>query len=65
VFERDEGICGICGEPVAREEFDVDHVIPLALGGEHSYANVRLSHVPCNRRRGRSVSLEAAAVTVQ
>lgn len=55
VFERDEGICGICGTPVERDAFDVDHVVPLAQGGEHSYRNVRVAHPSCNRSRPRSV----------
>lgn len=57
VYDRDEGICGICQESVPRDHFDVDHVVPLALGGEHSYANVRLTHVSCNRSRGRVTGL--------
>lgn len=48
VFERDEGICGICREPVERNDFHIDHVIPLSKGGEHSYANVQVAHPPCN-----------------
>lgn len=56
VFERDGGICGICDEAI-EGAFDVDHVVPLAHGGEHSYGNVRATHVKCNRQRGRSVSM--------
>jgi hypothetical protein len=56
VFERDKGVCGICGDPVG-EAYDVDHVVPLAEGGEHSYRNVRLAHPSCNRRRGRELAL--------
>lgn len=48
VYERDEGICGICGDPVPRDEFHVDHVIPLVRGGEHSYSNVQVAHPSCN-----------------
>lgn len=52
LFERDEGLCGICGDPVDRERFDVDHIVPLAQGGEHSYANTQIAHVFCNRSKG-------------
>ena len=62
VFDRDDGRCGLCNELVPRDRFDVDHVIPLALGGEHSYENVRLAHVSCNRRRGRLAADDAALV---
>jgi 5-methylcytosine-specific restriction endonuclease McrA len=52
VFERDEGICGICHCAVDVADYHVDHVIPLARGGEHSYANVQVAHPTCNRRKG-------------
>lgn len=51
VLERADGICGICGEDVDPLAFEVDHVIPLARGGEHSYANTQPAHRLCNRRK--------------
>lgn len=52
VFERDGGLCGICGDPVLTDDWHMDHVVPLALGGEHSYANVQVSHPACNLSKG-------------
>ena len=51
VRERDAGRCGICGEPVPPEKESLDHVVPLARGGEHSYANTQLAHLSCNKRK--------------
>jgi HNH endonuclease len=48
LFERDEGICGICKLPVDRDNFHVDHVMPYALGGQHCYSNVQVAHPYCN-----------------
>jgi 5-methylcytosine-specific restriction endonuclease McrA len=55
VFERDGWICGICGDPVNRDakvpELDapvMDHIVPLAQGGEHSYSNTQCAHFYCN-----------------
>jgi len=59
VYRRDHGRCGLCGRFVARSAFEVDHVRPLAKGGEHSYANVQVSHPLCNRRKRDSVLEEA------
>lgn len=52
VFERDCGICGICGLAVDPKNWHLDHVVPLALGGEHSYANTQVTHPVCNLRKG-------------
>jgi hypothetical protein len=60
VYRRDHGRCGLCGRFVARAAFEVDHIRPLAKGGEHSYANVQVSHPLCNRRKRDSVLEETA-----
>jgi 5-methylcytosine-specific restriction endonuclease McrA len=59
VYDRDGGICYLCGEPIPLDvdwrdglAFQVDHVVPVTRDGEHSYANVRATHRKCNRRKG-------------
>lgn len=52
VYERDRGICMICGKRCAWDDATIDHILPLSAGGEHSYRNVQLAHMACNRRRG-------------
>lgn len=62
LFLRDCGVCAICGEPcdfndyIVKDGFTVcgnnypsiDHIIPLAKGGQHSWDNVQLAHRLCN-----------------
>jgi len=58
VFERDNMICQICGKPCDPEDKSwgasgalypsVDHIIPLAKGGTHTWDNVQCVHVLCN-----------------
>ena len=52
VYEMHGGMCGICKEFVSKDEFQVDHVIPLAKGGLHGYINVQPAHPVCNARKG-------------
>lgn len=58
VFRRDGWLCGICGDPVAREDASLDHVIPMSLGGPHLYSNVQCSHLLCNVRKAASMPEE-------
>jgi 5-methylcytosine-specific restriction endonuclease McrA len=51
VLERADGVCGICGHDVDPFAFHVDHVVPLARGGEHNYSNVQPAHPLCNQRK--------------
>jgi hypothetical protein len=55
VFERDRWRCQLCGKPVKRTATvpdpkapTLDHVVPLAVGGSHTYANVQCAHFLCN-----------------
>lgn len=63
VFERDDWICHLCGEPTNPEAEvpdplapTIDHLTPLALGGEHAYRNVQTAHFVCNSRKGSRVA---------
>ena len=59
IGDRDGWICGICKTAVDQSlkwpdhySPSVDHIIPLVHGGPHTRANVRITHVICNIRRG-------------
>jgi 5-methylcytosine-specific restriction endonuclease McrA len=52
VWRRGGGVCWLCKRPVPLERFEVDHVVPIALGGVHAYSNLRPAHPVCNSRRG-------------
>lgn len=59
VYERDEWQCGLCQQPVDRDtawpdvmSASLDHVVPLAIGGTHTYDNVQLAHLTCNTSKG-------------
>ena len=61
---RDGTDCGICGKSVdmslrRKDSFNcasVDHIVPQSLGGNHDSANLRLTHLRCNTRRGNRIS---------
>lgn len=68
VFERDGWVCRLCGAPTDREAVvpaaraaTVDHILPVALGGEHVYSNVQCAHFICNVRKGADVDQLAFA----
>lgn len=62
LFKKSNGVCYLCGSPCDTEDRrevngtiicgdmypSIDHVIPLARGGKHSWSNVRLAHRICN-----------------
>ena len=53
VWKRDDGICGICGQPATKKKWHLDHIIPLALDGLHCYDNVQVSHPELQFKEGR------------
>lgn len=53
--KRDGMNCALCGELTTKQNWSVDHIIPISKGGEHSYANTQLAHRLCNARKGAKV----------
>jgi 5-methylcytosine-specific restriction endonuclease McrA len=56
IYERDGWKCGICHKKVNKKlsypnpmSASLDHIIAIALGGEHAKVNVQLAHLVCNR----------------
>lgn len=70
VIERDNGICYICGCRTTKDDHyysrgwfacgsrypTIDHVVPIAHGGTHTWDNVRLACHKCNTEKGDSVA---------
>lgn len=60
VFERDGWHCRICGEATPRALMgtsealapELDHVVPLSLGGDHAYTNTQCACHACNQAKG-------------
>lgn len=48
LYDMHQGICGLCNQPVSREEFTIDHIIPVAKGGGHVWGNLHIAHFSCN-----------------
>jgi 5-methylcytosine-specific restriction endonuclease McrA len=51
VFDRDQGVCYLCGTSVSFFEFHVDHVVPISRGGLHTMFNIATACSSCNRRK--------------
>lgn len=58
LFGRDSGICYLCGGACDWDDMtdgnagdsypSIDHVLPLAKGGTHTWDNIKLAHRKCN-----------------
>ena len=49
LIERDGPECPYCGEIPSK--YTIDHVLPVSRGGTHTWDNVVLACMPCNRRK--------------
>lgn len=44
-------MCGICHE-LFLGPMEIDHIIPLSVGGPHHIHNLQYAHPKCNREKG-------------
>ncbi len=65
LFERDGWTCHLCDGKIESHRrcpdpwaATMDHLIPLSLGGTHTWDNVAASHAQCNFLKGAKVSLD-------
>lgn len=59
VMARDRWICHLCGDKIPKNAKwpsglfgTLEHVVPLASGGAHSYNNIKAAHLSCNCKKG-------------
>ena len=52
VFARDKNTCQYCGRRFARNELNLDHVVPRSRNGESTWENIVCSCFVCNRIKG-------------
>ena len=59
LFKRDKERCRHCNSKLnlnanktQKRAACIDHIVPLSIGGEHSYKNTQLLCVPCNSSKG-------------
>ena len=51
VFERDRYQCQSCGKTQLETQLSIDHIIPLARGGQNDISNLQTLCCPCNRQK--------------
>lgn len=52
VWQRGRGLCYLCGRSLAREDFQIEHTIPITRGGPDVLSNVMPAHARCNQVKG-------------
>jgi HNH endonuclease len=53
VLERDNRHCAYCNAYLSRQEITLDHIIPRAVGGLFTPANMTVACVSCNKEKDR------------
>lgn len=56
VWARGKGKCYLCGRPLDRSDWTVEHVIPVTRGGPDVIGNVMPAHARCNSRKGAKIT---------
>ncbi len=65
IYERDNWICGYCGDNVTPENATLDHIIPQSKGGTHARSNLRTACLICNSIKSGKTEEEAAMLLLK
>lgn len=61
IYERDNWICGYCGDKVTKQNATLDHIIPQSQpSGTHAKSNLRTACLMCNSIKSGKTEEEAA-----
>jgi len=61
IFQSAGGLCHICGGRIAiGDSWDVEHVIPLAQGGEDGGENLKPAHTRCHKGKSAKDATDTA-----
>lgn len=52
VFLRDEGKCQYCSKQLTKQNFTLDHIVPVSQGGKKVWQNIVTCCIACNQRKG-------------
>lgn len=61
IFTAAGGVCHICGGLIGLKAWEVEHVLPLALGGSNEPDNLRPAHVACHAEKTAKADVPAIA----
>lgn len=48
IYRQADGKCALCGRPLTYAEMTIDHIVPLAKGGENEIENFQCTCKECN-----------------
>jgi 5-methylcytosine-specific restriction endonuclease McrA len=48
IYNKNKSRCAICGDYVPFDLFTVDHIVPIAKGGDNSFSNLQCTCKVCN-----------------
>lgn len=51
LMHHQERRCQLCGCKITYDEMSLDHIVPLAMGGEDSLENLQATCEPCNSHK--------------
>lgn len=52
MWERQNGRCGITGQPLTTKTATIDHIVPIARGGSNDLDNLRWANKTPNHAKG-------------
>ena len=60
IYNKYNGLCGICARKLEFDDGEIDHITPLSKGGSNDTTNLQWSCPRCNKLKGNQLTNKQA-----
>ena len=65
ILIRDSFQCQYCSKEIKTDnDYEIDHIVPLSIGGKDNYANLVLSCIECNQKKLDKTAMEFCGISL-
>jgi hypothetical protein len=62
MLEIQDNLCLYCFKDISKEEYHIDHMVPISFGGKTVFSNLAVTCISCNLRKSKLLFADLSAI---